>query len=143
MTARGSPAGIVFRRLDGDGDRRRAARLLPACVLDDHDATCQWYGLCDLTATEVTDLAGVVVVRSLGPRRSRLCALAVPTAHRGSGLGRRLVREVADRLRAVGVGELTASSTLDDRLAGLLRQEGFAGRGRSQAGGPVTLSLPL
>lgn len=140
---RGLPAGIVFRRLDTDGDRSRAARLLQSCVLHDHDETCVWYGLCDLTATETTGLAGVAVVRSLEPTTSRLCGLAMSADYRGAPLGRRLVREVADRLRASGVEEVTAPQALDDRVAGLLRQVGFVVRGQSQGRGPDGLSLPL
>ena len=139
----GAPAGIVFRRLDADPERRAAARLLPDCVLDDHDGTCVWYGLCDLTATEATGLAGVAVVRSLEPATSRLCGLAMSNDYRRGRLGRRLVRDVADRLRASGVEEITAPSALDDRAAGLLRQVGFAVRGRSQRRGSGWLSLPL
>ena len=139
----GSPAGIVFRRLDADLDRRQAARLLRDCDLDDHDSACVWYGLCDLTATETTGLAGVAVVRSLDPTSSRLCGLAVSTDYAGPRLGRRLVREVADRLRASGVEEITAPPVLDDRAAGLLRQVGFAPRGQPQGGGCGPLWLPL
>jgi ribosomal protein S18 acetylase RimI-like enzyme len=140
---RGSPAGIVFRRLDTHADRRRAARLLPMCVLDDHDGTCVWYGLCDLTAAETSGLAGVALVRSVEPATSRLCGLAVSTAYRGGGLGRRLVREVADRLRASGVEEITAPPALDDEVARLLRQVGFAVRGQAHSRGSGWLSLPL
>jgi len=138
-----SPAGIVFRRLDADVDRRQAARLLPACVFDDHDSACVWYGLCDLTATETTGLVGVAVIRSLGRTASRLCGLAMSSDHRAARLGTRLVREVADRLRASGVEEITAPPVLDDRAAGLLRQVGFAPRGQPQGKGCGPLWLPL
>jgi hypothetical protein len=140
---RGSPAGIVFRRLDADRERRQAARLLPDCALDDHDSACVWYGLCDLTATGNNGLAAVAVVRSLEPATSRLCGLAMSTDYPGGRLGRRLVREVADRLRASGVEVITAPSSLDGRVAGLLRQVGFAVREQSQGRGSGPLSLPL
>ena len=136
---RGSPAGIVFRRLETANDRSRAERLLPACVLTDHDGACVFYGLCDLTETETTGLAGVAVVRSLEPTTSRLCGLAMSPDYRGGRLGQRLVREVADRLRASGVEEITASPALDDRVGRLLGQVGFAVLGRCQG----RLSLPL
>ena len=139
----GPPAGIVFRRLDADLDRRQAARLLPDCGLDDHDGTCIWYGLCDLTATEATGLVGVAAVRSLEPATSRLCGLAMSPEYRSGRLGRRLVREVADRLRASGAEEIIASPVLDVRVAGLLRQVGFALVARSQPRGDGSLSLPL
>ena len=143
MTSRGSPAGIVFRRLDADPERRRAARLLPDCDLDDHDSTCVWYGLCDLTATEDSGLVGVAVVRSLGCTTARLCGLAVSAAHRGPSLGRRLVCEVADRLRAAGVEELTAPPAADRRVAALLARAGFVPRDRGQGCGPGWSQLPL
>jgi hypothetical protein len=69
--------------------------------------------------------------------------MATSTAYRGDRLGARLVREVADQLRASGVEEITAPSALDDRVVGLLRQEGFAGRGNAQGCDPGALSLPL
>jgi ribosomal protein S18 acetylase RimI-like enzyme len=139
----GPPAGIVFRRLDSDLDRRQAARLLPDCGLDDHDGTCIWYGLCDLTATETTGLVGVAAVRSLEPATSRLCGLAMSPECRDGRLGRRLVREVADRLRATGAEEVTAPPVLDVRAGGLLRQVGFAPSAPSQRCGAGSLSLPL
>jgi ribosomal protein S18 acetylase RimI-like enzyme len=143
MTARGSPAGIVFRRLDADLERREAAGLLPACPLDDHDSTCEWYGLCDLTATTAGGLAGVAVVRSVDPTTARLCALAVSAAYRDPSLGRRLVCEVADRLRASGVEELTAPPAADRRVAALLAGVGFLPREQGQGCGSGWSQLPL
>ncbi len=139
----GFPAGIVFRRLDADVDRRQAARLLPDCDLDDHDGTCVWYGLCDLTATDTTGLVGVAAVRCLDPATSRLCGLAMSPGYRDGRLGRRLVGEVADRLRASGVEEITAPPVLDVWVAGLLRQVGFALSAQSQRCAAGSLSLPL
>lgn len=140
-----SPAGIVFRRLDADPDRRQAARLLGPCPFDDHDGTCVRYGLCDLTAEEADGLAGVAVVRPSPPATARLCGLAVSGADPGDRLGRRLVCEVADRLRASGVEEIDAPPTLDSRVAALLAQLGFtpAARKHSQGRGPGWLWLPL
>jgi len=140
---RGSPSGIVFRRLDADAELREAARLLPACGLEDHDSACVWYGLCDLTATEDPCLAGVAVVRTLGCTSARLCALAVSAAHRDPALGRRLVYEVADALRASGVEELTAPPALDRRVAALLVGTGFVPRAQGQGCGPGWSQLPL
>jgi ribosomal protein S18 acetylase RimI-like enzyme len=142
-TPRGSPAGIVFRRLDADPERRRAARLLPDCALDDHDARCVWYGLCDLTTTEDACLAGAAVVRSLGPTTARMCALAVSAAYRGPSLGRRLVCEVADALRASGVEELTAPPAPDRRVAALLARAGFVPCEQGQTCGSGWSQLPL
>jgi ribosomal protein S18 acetylase RimI-like enzyme len=143
MTSRGSPAGIVFRRLDADPDRRQAARLLPDCGLDDHDSTCVWYGLRDLTATEDSGLAGVVVVRSLGRTSARVCGLAVSTAYHDRRLERRLVCEVADRLRASGVEEVTAPPVRDRRVAALLARVGFVPREQAQGGASGWSQLPL
>ena len=139
----GLPAGIVFRRLDAEHDRRQAARLLSDCELDDHDGTCTWYGLCDLTAPETTGLVGVAAVRSLEPATSRLCGLAMSRSYRDGRLGRRLVREVADRLRASGAEEIAAPPVLDVRVAGLLTQGGFAPGARSRGCGPGSLRWPL
>ena len=143
MTPRGSPAGIVFRRLDADPERRQAARLLPDCGLDDHDSTCEWYGLCDLTATTASDLIGVAVVRSVDATTAQLCGLAVPAAHRAPQLGRRLVCEVADRLRASGVEEITAPPVRDRRVAVLLARVGFVPREQAQGRGPGWSQLSL
>ena len=143
MTPRGSPAGIVFRRLDAAPERRQAGRLLPDCGLDDHDSTCEWYGLCDLTATTASDLIGVAVVRSVDATTARLCGLAVPAAHRAPQLGRRLVCEVADRLRASGVEEITAPPVRDRRVAVLLARVGFVPREQGQGRGPGWSQLSL
>ena len=139
---RGSPAGIVFRRLHADLDRRAAARLLPDCVLDDHDPTCEWYGLCDLTATE-SGLAGVAVFRRVDATTARLCGLAVSAAYRDPALGRRLVCEVADRLRASGVEELTTPPTLGRRAAALLFEAGLVPQDQVQRPGPGSSQLSL
>jgi ribosomal protein S18 acetylase RimI-like enzyme len=139
----GFSAGIVFRRLDADLDRRQASRLLRDCGLDDHDGTCIWYGLCDLTAPETAGLVGVAAVRPLEPATYRLCGLAMSPEYRDGRLGRRLVHEVADRLRASGAEEITAPQVLDVRVAGLLRQVGFALSGHCQRGGHGSLSFPL
>lgn len=141
--ARATPVGIVFRRLDVDHERRLAARLLPDCCSEDHDPACVWYGLCDLTATEGSGLVGVAVVRSVEPLTARLCGLAVSGADLDGHLGRRLVCEVADRLRASGVEAMTAPPTLGRRAAALLAQVGFAPRNQAQGGASGWLSLPL
>ena len=143
LDPRGTAAGIVFRRLDADGDRRRAARLFPHCALHDHDGTCVWYGLCDLTAVDTRGLAATAVVRSVGPTTARLCGLAVSAPDAGRRLGRRLVCEVADRLRASGVEDVTAPTALDDRVGGLLTELGFTARAPSRDRGAGWLWLPL
>jgi hypothetical protein len=120
-----SPVGIVFRRLDADLERRQATYLLPECDLADHDSACVWFGLCDLTATESSGLAGVAVIRSVGATKARLCGLAVSAPYRDRQLERRLVCDLADRLRASGVEEITAAPVRDGRLAAALAQVGF------------------
>lgn len=132
MAPRGSPAGIVFRRLDAESDLRQAVRLLPGCLLDDHDSTCVWYGLCDLTVSEGSGLAGVALVRSVEPATARLCGLAVSGDDGGGRLGRRLVCDVADRLRASGVEALVAAPVRDSSIAALLGQLGFVALEQSQ-----------
>jgi ribosomal protein S18 acetylase RimI-like enzyme len=139
---RDSPAGIVFRRLDAAPERREAEGLLSPCALDDHDSTCEWYGLCDLTAT-ASGLAGVAVVRSVDPTTARLCGLALTAAYRDPSLGRRLVCEVVDRLRASGVEELTAAPPADRRVAALLTGAGFSPREPAQGCGSGWSRLPL
>jgi N-acetylglutamate synthase-like GNAT family acetyltransferase len=136
MDASGSLAGIVFRRLDAEADLREAARMLPECHLVDHDRTCVWYGLCDLTAAEGSGLAGVALVRVVEPTTARLCALAVSGGSRAGRLGRRLVCDVADRLRASGVETLVAAPVNDSSVAPLLVQLGFVALERPQAGDP-------
>jgi GNAT superfamily N-acetyltransferase len=143
MAPRGSPAGIVFRRLDAEPERRQAARLLPGCGLDDHDAACVWYGLCDLTATTTSGLAGVAVVRSVDATTARLCGLAVSSAYHDRQLERRLVCEVADRLRASGVEAITAPPVRDRRVAALLAPVGFVPRERAQGCASGWSQLPL
>lgn len=143
MASRGSPSGIVFRRLDAESDRRQAVRLLPACLLDDHDSTCVWYGLCDLTVPEDSGLAAVAVVRAVEPATVRLCGLAVSGVDHGGRLGRRLVCDVADRLRASGVEALVAAPVADSSISALLGRLGFVALEQAQSSGSGWSWLPL
>jgi ribosomal protein S18 acetylase RimI-like enzyme len=141
-TARRSQTGIVFRRLDGETERREAARLLPPCRLPDHDGTCTWFGLCDLTAEDpLGGPAGVVVVRATGGTTARLCGLGVSGDDRERPVARRLVCEVADRLRASGFDGLTAPPWGDRAVAALLAEIGFLPCGPAQEEGWSQLSL--
>jgi ribosomal protein S18 acetylase RimI-like enzyme len=140
---RGPPLGLVFRRLDADPELRQAARLLPDCDLADHDSTCVWFGLCDLTATDDSGLAGVAVVRSVGGTSARLCGLAVSASFRDRQLERRLVCDVADRLRASGVEEVTAPPVRDSRVAAVLAGIGFVPRDQIQGCGSGWSQLSL
>ncbi len=136
-TARRSQTGIVFRRLDGETERREAAGLLTRCRLPDHDEACTWFGLCDLTAEDpLGGLAGVVVVRATGGTTARLCGLAASGDDHEHPVVRRLVGEVADRLRASGFDRLTAPPWGDGAVAALLAGMGFlpCGPGPEDAG---------
>jgi ribosomal protein S18 acetylase RimI-like enzyme len=65
------------------------------------------------------------VIHPLDAVRVELSGLVVSPGYRGRGLGRRLVGEVADRLRASGVEQLLAPPAQDAGLAALLAQAGF------------------
>lgn len=99
------PVGIVFRRLPTDVEQElaratvvAAGRPLPAPATGDR---WTWFGLWDLAAAGGTGLLAVAAIRPIGPRTAKLCAWAVPTAP-WSAVGDRLLREVADTLRADG-----------------------------------------
>ncbi|MGY1695449.1 MULTISPECIES: GNAT family N-acetyltransferase [unclassified Geodermatophilus] len=141
--AHGSPVGIVFRRLDLDDDRRQARRLLSHSELASYEVGCVWYGLCDLTVVGPSSLAAAVVVRPVEPGTTRLCGLAVSEAYRGRRLGRRLLCEVADRLRASGVEQIIAGAVLEPHEEALLAQVGFAPQEEPPDGGPRSLRLLL
>jgi hypothetical protein len=80
------PVGIVFRRLRTEvGD-------------------WTWFGLCDVAAGG-TGLLGAAAVRFVRPRVVELCAWTVPGA---PPVGDRLVREVADAMRAEGAEQMIA-----------------------------------
>jgi GNAT superfamily N-acetyltransferase len=134
--------GIVFRRLDGTVERREAARLLAGDAAG-QDEACAWYALCDLTSARNRCLAGVAVVRPINTATVQLCALAVSDGYLGCGLRRRLIDEVADRLRASGVERLLAPPAPDRHLAALLTNAGFIAREGSPSWAPGWLQLPL
>ena len=139
---RGSPVGIVFRRLDTDLDRREAVRLLAGCGFADLPRSWIWFGLCDLTVAD-PGLLGVVAVRPVDAVTVRCCALAVSEDHRGRGLGRRLVAEVADRLRAAGFEQVLAPPARDRTVGAVLALAGFRARPPGQAGEAGWSSLAL
>jgi hypothetical protein len=99
------PVGVVFRRLDS----------APEAV---------WFELRDLTAGG-TGLLGTAVVRWVGSGVVELCAVSVS----GAAVGDRLLREVADALRADGAERVVA--TLPGGRELLLR----AGFARASDGG--------
>ncbi len=116
-------AGIVFRRLDGAGERACATRLLAGCVVP--GAGASWFGLEDLVATGACGLVGAAALGRVDGTTTQLYGLAVAPSYRGRGLGRRLLAEVADRLRAAGVEQLVAPAVHDRALAALLARAGF------------------
>jgi GNAT superfamily N-acetyltransferase len=101
--------GIVFRRLATEAERSRAQQLLQAAGLPSAATpNTDWFGLWDLTAAEGADLVAVATIRPWGPGAVELGALAVGAAARGRGLGRRLLTEVVNRVRAGGADVLVA-----------------------------------
>jgi ribosomal protein S18 acetylase RimI-like enzyme len=124
--------GIVFRRLRFPSEREAAGRLLadsgvpPAAIRSAGDTVL--YGLWDLTAPNEDGLVGVAATQPLDDAGSvELCAIAIRADLRRRGLGRRLVTEVADALRAEGAARLVARLEGGHRpAAALLARAGFA-----------------
>jgi GNAT superfamily N-acetyltransferase len=124
----GLPAGIVFRRLRTDAERALArslpaagGRLWPA----GRAGGLAWFGLWDLAADEGETLLGAAATRPVTAATAELCALAIPAAPPWRGLGDRLLREVADTLRAQGVERMVARLEGDDGRLALLRDAGL------------------
>jgi GNAT superfamily N-acetyltransferase len=122
--------GLVFRRLGTDAEWERARLLLQASGLGLPAASrpgLEWFGLWDLGSPEGEDLAAVAVTCQADRDAVELCALAVPAARRGRGLGRRLLGEVVNRARTGGARYLVAwlSPTHREGRA-LLRAAGFS-----------------
>ena len=144
----GPPAGIVFRRLD-TRDERELARSLAAAGPSSASPGCPgawaWFGLWDLAPVEGVGLVGAAATRLVTPKTAELCVLAVPAALPWPGLGDRLVREVADALRAQGAEWVVARPAGGDgRRLALLRGAGFEAAGpRHPDGSAVWLSLEL
>lgn len=124
--------GIVFRSVRSPSEHAAASRLLadsgtpPAAAHGAGDTAL--YGLWDLTAPAGEGLVGVAATQPLDAAGSvQLCGIAIRADLRRRGLGRRLVAEVANVLRAEGAARLVA------RLEGgrgpaaaLLARTGFA-----------------
>jgi ribosomal protein S18 acetylase RimI-like enzyme len=123
--------GLVFRRLQSPSEREAAGRLLadssvsPAAIRSSGDTVL--YGLWDLAAPNEDGLVGVAATRPPDAAGSvELCAIAIHADLRRRGLGRRLVTEVADALRAEGAARLVARLAGDHRpAAALLARAGF------------------
>ena len=136
-------AGMVFRRCRSPSEQRAAGRLLAERgipLAGPGVAGTDLFGLWDLTAPAGQALAGAAAT---GPRGDggevQLRGIAVAAGAGHQGLGRRLVCEVADSLRARGAARLVA------RPAGgagptpaLLRSAGFVPAGAGRAPAPVS-----
>jgi GNAT superfamily N-acetyltransferase len=137
--ARSCPAGIVFRRVQTSPEREAAVGLLVDSgvpVPTVHGPGTLLFGLWDLAAADPEVLVGVVATRSLDAAAAvELCGLAVRAGQRGRGLGRRLLAEVADTLRAAGAARLiTRPAPAHSPAAALLARAGFAATGGTDAG---------
>lgn len=128
------PAGIVFRRLHTSVERDLAGSLLaaggPSWRALGYAGQWVWFGLWDLAPTEGTGLVGAAATRPVTPRTVELCAMAMPAAPPWRGLGDRLLREVADTLRAQGAERMvTRLPAGEGQGPTLLRDAGFATAG--------------
>jgi GNAT superfamily N-acetyltransferase len=124
--------GIVFRRLRSPAEREAAHRLLadggapPGPVRMPGETML--FGLWDLAAPNGGGLVAVAATQRLDDAGSvELGGIVVRADLRRRGLGRRLVTEVADALRAQGVAHLVVRLEGDHRsAAALLTRAGFA-----------------
>ena len=123
-------AGMVFRRCRSPSERRAAGRLLAERgipLAEPGVAGTDLFGLWDLTAPAGEALAGAAATGPLGDGGEvQLRGIAVAAGAGHQGLGRRLVCEVADSLRARGAARLVARPTGGAGPApGLLRSAGL------------------
>ena len=124
--------GIVFRRLRSPAEREAARRLLadgdapPLTVRMPGETVL--FGLWDLAAPNGERLVAVAATQRLDDAGSvEPCGIVVRADLRRRGLGRRLVTEVADALRAQGAARLVVRLEGDHRpAAALLARAGFA-----------------
>jgi ribosomal protein S18 acetylase RimI-like enzyme len=141
-------AGMVFCRCRSPSERRAAGGLLAERgipLAECSGASTDLFGLWDLTAPAGEEaLAGAAATGPLGDGGEvQLRGIAVAAGAGHLGLGRRLVCEVADSLRALGAGRLVARPAGGaGATPGLLRSAGFvpagAGRAPAHAGAPRT-----
>jgi|HubBroStandDraft_6_1064221.scaffolds.fasta_scaffold53593_2 ribosomal protein S18 acetylase RimI-like enzyme len=141
-------AGMVFCRCRSPSERRAAGGLLAERgipLAECSGASTDLFGLWDLTAPAGEEaLAGAAATGPLGDGGEvQLRGIAVAAGAGHQGLGRRLVCEVADSLRALGAGRLVARPAGGaGATPGLLRSAGFvpagAGRAPAHAGAPRT-----
>jgi ribosomal protein S18 acetylase RimI-like enzyme len=139
-------AGMVFRRCRSPSERRAVGGLLAGrgIPLAGRDvAGTDLFGLWDLTAPAGEALAGAAATGPLGDGGVvQLLGIAVAAGAVRQGLGRRLVCEVADNVRAQGAARLVARPAGEAGPAvALLRSAGFAPAGAGRA--PAGVSAPL
>jgi ribosomal protein S18 acetylase RimI-like enzyme len=138
-------AGVVFRRCRSPWERRAAGGLLAgrgSLLAGRGGAGADLFGLWDLAAPAGDALVAAAAIGPVGEGGEvELRAIAVAAGAGHEGLGRRLVCEVANSVRARGAARLVA--WLADGAGpgpALLRGAGFvrAGAGRS----PAEASVP-
>jgi ribosomal protein S18 acetylase RimI-like enzyme len=123
---------IVFRSIQSPPERSAARRLMadsgipPAAIPNAGDTVL--YGLWDLATQTGEGLVGVAATQPSDAAGSvELCGIAIRADLRHRGLGRRLVTEVANALRAEGATRLAARLESDHGpMAALLMRAGFA-----------------
>jgi GNAT superfamily N-acetyltransferase len=133
-------SGIVFRRVQSPSEREAASSLLAdsgvpaAAVRSLGDAVL--FGLWDLAAPDGEALVGVAATRPLeGAGWVELCGIAVRAGLRRRGLGRRLLAEVADALRADGAERLLAGcADAHSPATALLAYAGFVATAGTDVG---------
>lgn len=122
--------GIVFRRLQSAGEHGAAERMLADGGASAPTVQGQsgrvLFGLWDLAASDSQALVAAAATRPLDAGSVELCGIVVRASLRRRGLGRRLVNEVADVLRAEGAERLVARPERGQcPAAPLLAQAGF------------------
>lgn len=124
--------GIVFRRVRTPSEREAASRLLADSGVSSPTVGgpggTVLFGLWDLAAPDGEGLVGVAATRPLDAAGTvELCGIAIRSGLRRRGLGRRLLGEVADALRADGAERLVARlEGPQGPVAALLARAGFA-----------------
>lgn len=136
------PVGVVFRRLSTGVEYELARSVLSTPARAERTGRTggrwTWFGLCDLAATGGTGLLGTAAIRQVAPGVAHLRGWTVLGAPPWSAIGERLVREVADSLRADGVQHVVTRLTEDRRQErALLHRVGFLPVGRQCVGTQV------
>lgn len=119
-----------YRHFDYPFEEPAKRRLLEA-VLDDPAIGCFW-----LVRASNGELVGYVFLAwcfsfEYGGRTAVVDELYLQPAHRGQGLGERVLRALSEIAAALGLVELQVEVERDNpRAAALYRREGFAARDR-------------